>query len=135
MDDETKKLFEALEAKIADLKAEEAFHFEQIKKNFSVAHERMEKQRELSLKIEKLMWSEVQRLQQRSEDHWKLHKSAKEWMDIQDEMLDQHSLDISKLYDVYYHVFPERLKQDVQVQRQLKALKSKPASDTDPDKT
>jgi hypothetical protein len=132
MDEEIEKRLAALEAKIADMKAEEAFHFDQIKKNFSIAHERMEDQRKTSHKIHELMWGEIKKLQEREEGSFALHKAAKDSSTAQHDMLHQVSRDISKLYDVYYHIFPERLKQDVQLQRQLDALKSKQNPGADP---
>jgi hypothetical protein len=42
---------------------------------------------------------------------------------------------LQKLNQVYYHVFPDRLEQDIRLQEQLNALNLKPAPDADPQKT
>ena len=44
--------------------------------------------------------------------------------------IDDIRLKIQKLDEVYYHVFPDRLRKDVQFEQQLRALNSPP--DTDP---
>jgi hypothetical protein len=55
-------------------------------------------------------------------------------LDIHRDQIDKVHLDIEKLHEAYYHVFPDRLKQDVLLGRQLDALTSPPASDADPKK-
>jgi hypothetical protein len=139
MDEETKKRFEALEAKIADVKADEAFHFEQIKKNFTIVQNRMEEQIESSTKVETLLLSaikqiskDLERLQKHEDSNLRIFKNMDEHLNFHGECLADTGLDIIKLFEAYYHVFPERVRQDAQVSKQLAALRSKRTRDAGP---
>jgi hypothetical protein len=135
MDDETKALIAKLEARIEELELNGEFRWKQVKDNFTLAHERIETQRELSLKIETLLdkrigWLEASRDKTDKFSKYLAAEIAKScddlvYIDTQIERLDQ----------VYYHVFPDRLVQDALVRRQISKLDSKTVPDDKSQKT
>jgi hypothetical protein len=55
--------------------------------------------------------------------------SQQKIIDAMDELLDDTRRELRKLDQVYYHVFPDRLEQDVRLGEQLRALKIVPGAD------
>jgi hypothetical protein len=64
----------------------------------------------------------------------RLFKNMDEHLTFHGECLADVGLDIIKLFEAYYHIFPERARQDAQVSKQLAALRSKAKRDADPAK-
>jgi len=63
--------------------------------------------------------------------HGKMLGHAKAMIDAHTDQIKSLQLDMTQMRDAYYHIFPERLKQDVQWGRQFDALIPKPPPDTD----
>ena len=133
MDEETKKRIEGLETRIAVLEAIGEHTWNILKENFEKLANSVEENRVSGLDLSAKIWGEVQKLQERGEGSWALHKTAKKLLEFHGERLNGIGLDLARLDEAYYHIFPERLKQDVHLQRQLKALRSKQEPDADPE--
>jgi len=54
------------------------------------------------------------------------------WLTVSDK---RENFELIKLKDAYYHVFPERLAQDVKFEKQMDALMAKPSPSADPKKS
>ena len=50
-------------------------------------------------------------------------RSQKKWAEAESDLLGDTRNEIMKLTEVYYHVFPERLAQDMRVVEQMSAAK------------
>jgi hypothetical protein len=90
--------------------------------------------RPLDLEIfEKLTFLEVKCtiLSKRGDDFIEMIKSLRAIIDIQDRAIERLQLDRMKFDEAYYHIFPDRLEQDVRLFDQLEALNSKPVPDVD----
>jgi hypothetical protein len=68
-------------------------------------------------------------LQRKMAEWFELLRTQKKWADAESDLLRDTRREMTKLRGAYYHVFPERLAQDVRVEEQIEALNGKPHPD------
>lgn len=67
--------------------------------------------------------------------HGEMLGHAKAMIDAHTGLIEDLLCDMMKMREAYYHVFPDRLPQDIRVFDQLDSLTSKPKPDAEPKKT
>jgi hypothetical protein len=72
---------------------------------------------------------DIKMLQSDQDNLYSIIKRQQEMIDAMHVLLHETRCELQKLNQVYYHVFPDRLEQDVRLDEQLRALKIVPGAD------